>query len=261
MWCHERRLPVLQVRVRRDRGRRRARDRHDAGLPRHQPAGADARAGDPEGPPRRRSPTWPPRRPPWWPTWSAAAARWPSRRGWARATALVFNTGAAGGADASSTCTGTCSAAARWPGRPAEPATARARALGALPYHGACPTRALTRTDAGGRPTGPYMTETTNRRDQPQHIVDVPNSINMVALLGPNDEHLALIEAGFDADIHVRGNASRCAASPHELALAERLHRRARRDPAHRSGAHPRDRRARDRHAARRDAGAARPTC
>ena len=67
------------------------------------------------------------------------------------------------------------------------------------------------------------MTETTNRRDQPQHIVDVPNSINMVALLGPNDEHLALIEAGFDADIHVRGNRVTLRGASHELALAERL--------------------------------------
>ena len=67
------------------------------------------------------------------------------------------------------------------------------------------------------------MTETTNRRDQPQHIVDVPNSINMVALLGPNDEHLALIESGFDADIHVRGNRVTLRGQSHELALAERL--------------------------------------
>ena len=34
----------------------------------------------------------------------------------------------------------------------------------------------------------------------------VPNSINMVSLLGPGDEHLALIERAFDADVHVRGN-------------------------------------------------------
>jgi len=67
------------------------------------------------------------------------------------------------------------------------------------------------------------MTETTNRRDQPQHIVDVPNSINMVALLGPNDEHLALIEAEFDADIHVRGNRVTLRGQSSELALAERL--------------------------------------
>src|SRR3712207_2272640 len=70
------------------------------------------------------------------------------------------------------------------------------------------------------------MTETTNRRDrsqQPQHIVDVPNSINMVSLLGPNDEHLSLIESGFDADVHVRGNRVTLRGESHELALAERL--------------------------------------
>ena len=49
------------------------------------------------------------------------------------------------------------------------------------------------------------MTE-INRADQPQHIVDVPNSVNMMSLLGPNDEHLAILERVFDADIHVRGN-------------------------------------------------------
>jgi phosphate starvation-inducible PhoH-like protein len=67
------------------------------------------------------------------------------------------------------------------------------------------------------------MTETTNRRDQPQHIVDVPNSINMMALLGPNDEHLAQIETGFDADVHVRGNRITLRGESAELALAERL--------------------------------------
>jgi phosphate starvation-inducible PhoH-like protein len=67
------------------------------------------------------------------------------------------------------------------------------------------------------------MTETTNRRDQPQHIVDVPHSINMVSLLGPNDEHLALIESAFDADVHVRGNRVTLRGASPELALAERL--------------------------------------
>jgi phosphate starvation-inducible PhoH-like protein len=73
------------------------------------------------------------------------------------------------------------------------------------------------------------MTETTDhdeprdRRDQPQHIVDVPSSINMMALLGPHDEHLARIEAGFDADIHVRGNRVTLRGESSELALAERL--------------------------------------
>src|SRR3954463_2596007 len=67
------------------------------------------------------------------------------------------------------------------------------------------------------------MTETSNRRDQPQHIIDVPHSINMVSLLGPNDEHLALIESRFDADIHVRGNRVTLRGESSELALAERL--------------------------------------
>src|SRR3954470_15476897 len=67
------------------------------------------------------------------------------------------------------------------------------------------------------------MTETSNRRDQPVHIVDVPNSINMVALLGPNDEHLALIESSFEADVHVRGNRVTMRGESAELALAERL--------------------------------------
>ncbi|CAA9340786.1 MAG: Phosphate starvation-inducible protein PhoH, predicted ATPase [uncultured Nocardioidaceae bacterium] len=67
------------------------------------------------------------------------------------------------------------------------------------------------------------MTETSNRRDQPQHIIDVPNSINMVSLLGPNDEHLSLIENGFDADVHVRGNRVTLRGESSELALAERL--------------------------------------
>jgi phosphate starvation-inducible PhoH-like protein len=45
----------------------------------------------------------------------------------------------------------------------------------------------------------------------------------MVSLLGPNDEHLALIESSFDADIHVRGNRVTLRGASHELALAERL--------------------------------------
>jgi phosphate starvation-inducible protein PhoH and related proteins len=67
------------------------------------------------------------------------------------------------------------------------------------------------------------MSESTSRREQPKHIVDVPNSINMVALLGPNDEHLALIETAFDADVHVRGNRVTLRGQSAELALAERL--------------------------------------
>src|SRR3954453_20442847 len=56
-----------------------------------------------------------------------------------------------------------------------------------------------------------------------KHTVVVPNSINMVSLLGPGDEHLALIERAFDADVHVRGNRITISGQPSEIALAERL--------------------------------------
>ncbi len=56
-----------------------------------------------------------------------------------------------------------------------------------------------------------------------KHVVVVPNSVNMVSLLGPGDEHLSLIEDAFAADIHVRGNQITLHGPPHEIALAERL--------------------------------------
>jgi len=61
--------------------------------------------------------------------------------------------------------------------------------------------------------------------DRPQtvHTVVVPQSINMVSLLGPGDEHLALIEQAIEADIHVRGNQIKLTGEPGEIALAERL--------------------------------------
>ena len=46
----------------------------------------------------------------------------------------------------------------------------------------------------------------TNPQDKPTHTVVVPNSIDMVSVLGPGDEHLRLIERAFEAAIHVRGN-------------------------------------------------------
>ncbi|GEP34383.1 phosphate starvation protein PhoH [Nocardioides szechwanensis] len=58
---------------------------------------------------------------------------------------------------------------------------------------------------------------------QTRHTVVVPNSVNMVSLLGPGDEHLALIERSFDADVHVRGNRITMQGDPGEVALAERL--------------------------------------
>lgn len=66
--------------------------------------------------------------------------------------------------------------------------------------------------------------EHTHRdRTQTRHTVVVPNSIDMVSLLGPGDEHLGLIERGFDAEIHVRGNRITLHGDPGEVALAERL--------------------------------------
>jgi phosphate starvation-inducible PhoH-like protein len=59
--------------------------------------------------------------------------------------------------------------------------------------------------------------------EQPQHAIVVPNSINMVALLGPADEHLNLIEQAFQANIHVRGNRITLSGDSAEIALAERL--------------------------------------
>ena len=63
------------------------------------------------------------------------------------------------------------------------------------------------------------MTET----DTPQHTIVVPASVPMVALLGPRDEHLALIEKAFEADVHVRGNQVTLRGEPAEVALVERL--------------------------------------
>jgi phosphate starvation-inducible PhoH-like protein len=51
----------------------------------------------------------------------------------------------------------------------------------------------------------------------------VPNSIDMVALLGARDEFLRIVEKEFAADIMVRGNEITLNGEPAELALAERL--------------------------------------
>ena len=56
-----------------------------------------------------------------------------------------------------------------------------------------------------------------------KHVVVIPNSINMVSVLGPGDEHLALIERIFEADVHVRGNRITFHGEPGDVALAERL--------------------------------------
>jgi phosphate starvation-inducible PhoH-like protein len=67
------------------------------------------------------------------------------------------------------------------------------------------------------------MTDSTNTADATLHTVTVPNSINMVSLLGPADENLALIERSFTADVHVRGNRITLRGEVGEIALIERL--------------------------------------
>ena len=74
------------------------------------------------------------------------------------------------------------------------------------------------------------MTDTTRStshtgspQDKPTHTVVVPNSIDMVSVLGPGDEHLRLIERAFDATVHVRGNRITLTGDSAEVAAAERL--------------------------------------
>ena len=70
------------------------------------------------------------------------------------------------------------------------------------------------------------MTETNHPgtpQEKPTHTVVVPNSIDMVSVLGPGDEHLRLIERAFQADVHVRGNRITLAGESAEVAMAERL--------------------------------------
>src|SRR4051812_13014189 len=77
----------------------------------------------------------------------------------------------------------------------------------------------------GALTMGSLMTE-SQQRDQPpgtRHTVVVPGSIDMVRLLGPGDDHLALIERSFDLRVHVRGNRITLDGERGEVALAERL--------------------------------------
>ncbi len=64
------------------------------------------------------------------------------------------------------------------------------------------------------------MTDTT---PAPTHIVVVPNSIDMVSVLGPGDAHLGLIERSLGATVHVRGNRLTLSGPTAEIAMAERL--------------------------------------
>jgi len=50
--------------------------------------------------------------------------------------------------------------------------------------------------------------------------VAIPASINMVAVLGPRDEYLHILEKGLDADIHVRGNGITFTRTPQKAEAA-----------------------------------------
>ena len=67
------------------------------------------------------------------------------------------------------------------------------------------------------------MTDTNSGDLQTRHTVVVPNSINMVSLLGPGDEFLGILEGAFAVELHVRGNRITLRGEPGEVALAERL--------------------------------------
>lgn len=55
------------------------------------------------------------------------------------------------------------------------------------------------------------------------HTFTVPASLDAVALFGPGDEFLRLVEDSFDAHVHARGNAVTVTGPPAEAALVERL--------------------------------------
>ena len=57
----------------------------------------------------------------------------------------------------------------------------------------------------------------------PAHTFTIPSTVPAVALLGPADEFLRVIEDSFEASIHVRGDTITVTGSPAEAALIERL--------------------------------------
>ena len=67
------------------------------------------------------------------------------------------------------------------------------------------------------------MTEDSTTEGAVPHTFTVPTSIDAVALFGPGDEFLRLVEESFDADIHARGNVVTVTGPPAEAAIVERL--------------------------------------
>jgi phosphate starvation-inducible PhoH-like protein len=67
------------------------------------------------------------------------------------------------------------------------------------------------------------MTDDTELTDIPAHTFTIPSSVPAVALLGPSDEFLRLIEDSFEARIHARGDTITVTGPSAEAALVERL--------------------------------------
>ncbi|HPU12237.1 MAG TPA: PhoH family protein [Aeromicrobium sp.] len=63
----------------------------------------------------------------------------------------------------------------------------------------------------------------TDEKFAAKHTFTVPTSIPLVALFGPADEFLRLMEASSNAQIHARGNEITVTGNPAEAALLERL--------------------------------------
>ena len=63
----------------------------------------------------------------------------------------------------------------------------------------------------------------TDAHGLPRHTIVLPNSVPVVAVLGPRDEFLDIIEREFSADVHVRGNEVTVTGERGEVALVERL--------------------------------------
>ena len=59
--------------------------------------------------------------------------------------------------------------------------------------------------------------------DHRPHTFTVPTSIDTVALYGPADAFLRIVEDAFDATMHARGNVVTVTGEPGEVALVERL--------------------------------------
>src|SRR5690625_3807060 len=57
-----------------------------------------------------------------------------------------------------------------------------------------------------------------------EHVLEVPESVPMLSLLGHGDSVLRAVEQGFTSvDVHVRGNEITLRGNPGDVALVERL--------------------------------------